>query len=527
MANNFGDVNWGDGSFANPPVVASFTSSASGSVAPGTSVTLSWMLTGGTPDSVTIDNGVGDVSGVSSFAVTPTVTTTYRITATNGDGSSALTVQVTITGSTSTPPPGTTPSAPVINSFTSSASTSTAGAAVTLTFDVTGADQLSIEPDVPGGISGTSVIVNPTSTTTFTLTATNSAGSVTATVTVVVRGSTAENIRYHQIRRQERHGDDSFIQMSDGTGVDGHVAVFKNQNVTDGGGFPVLSPTPGASSGDEFYGQVPRGERDGSRVLFQLDYTVANPHTILTLNGSRLAPIRDGDGTDPTGVYSIDQAAGTLTLLFPPLATDGEFNINYMRGLPITQGTPPPPSPITTWTLVAITAFQNNALNTSEAFIANHAGPAFEGGIPFFGSTSTYSKQTNTCDLTGTTEGILFNADTTADQLMGYVVNFCTQIYQDAAGLETLDDQASISVYDCYVQATRADSTTTIYRPTSFVVNDPLGMGAAGLAVCDDPGFAIDTDDTTAAVLHNHAISGLFWTLSTPNSLAITGFTAV
>jgi hypothetical protein len=61
----------------------------------GDSSTLSWTTTG-TPDTATIDNGVGSVdpSG-GSVSVSPTETTTYILTVTNGSGSS--TCQVTIT----------------------------------------------------------------------------------------------------------------------------------------------------------------------------------------------------------------------------------------------------------------------------------------------------------------------------------------------------------------------------------------------------------------------------------------------
>jgi hypothetical protein len=54
-----------------------------------------------------------------------------------------------------------------------------------------------------------------------------------------------------------------------------------------------------------------------------------------------------------------------------------------------------------------------------------------------------------------------------------------------------------------------------------------MGLSGVGLAVCDDPNNAIDSDDTTFAVLHNHAVSGLFWDLAEPNTMDISGFTAV
>ncbi len=81
--------------------------------------------------------------------------------------------------------------APVIDSFTVAPATSTSGAAVTLSWQTTGATKVEINGIGTVAVDGTRV-VNPTSTTVYTLTATNSAGvSVTATVTVNIPTSTA------------------------------------------------------------------------------------------------------------------------------------------------------------------------------------------------------------------------------------------------------------------------------------------------------------------------------------------------
>ena len=75
---------------------------------------------------------------------------------------------------------------PVINAFTASSSTVSAGAQVTLQWNVTGASYFDVTPQV-GAIRGTSVIVTPSETTTYTLNATNEFGRTTSTVTVTVR----------------------------------------------------------------------------------------------------------------------------------------------------------------------------------------------------------------------------------------------------------------------------------------------------------------------------------------------------
>ena len=76
--------------------------------------------------------------------------------------------------------------APAISSFTASPSTVSAGAQVTLQWNVTGASYFDVTPQV-GAIRGTSVVVTPSQTTTFTLNATNEFGRTTSTVTVTVQ----------------------------------------------------------------------------------------------------------------------------------------------------------------------------------------------------------------------------------------------------------------------------------------------------------------------------------------------------
>jgi IPT/TIG domain-containing protein len=75
---------------------------------------------------------------------------------------------------------------PSISSFTASSSTVSAGAQVTLQWNVTGASYFDVTPQA-GAIRGTSVVVTPSQTTTYTLNATNKFGRTTSTVTVTVQ----------------------------------------------------------------------------------------------------------------------------------------------------------------------------------------------------------------------------------------------------------------------------------------------------------------------------------------------------
>jgi hypothetical protein len=84
------------------PVVSSFTASP-GTIIQGQSATLSWATTGNPAPTLTIDNGVGDVSSRSSITVSPTQTTTYTLTATNSLGTVTKTATVTVSTSQNVP----------------------------------------------------------------------------------------------------------------------------------------------------------------------------------------------------------------------------------------------------------------------------------------------------------------------------------------------------------------------------------------------------------------------------------------
>ena len=166
----------GDGSQPSPvpstPTIASFAATPP-TISPGGSSTLAWSVTGA--DAIAIDHGIGAVTG-SSVTVSPAVTTTYMLTATNTAGSTTAQATVTVQA----------PAAkPVIASFTATPSTIPPGASSTLAWSVTGADTIEIDPGI-GTVTGSSVSVSPAVTTTYTLVATNVAGSSLAHATVTV-----------------------------------------------------------------------------------------------------------------------------------------------------------------------------------------------------------------------------------------------------------------------------------------------------------------------------------------------------
>jgi uncharacterized protein YkwD/chitodextrinase len=97
-------VTWkGSGTGPSPaPSIAAFTATPA-SIAPGGSSQLAWSVSGAT--AVSIDNGIGSVTGTTSRTVSPSQTTTYRLTASNANGTATATATVTVTPAGDTQPP--------------------------------------------------------------------------------------------------------------------------------------------------------------------------------------------------------------------------------------------------------------------------------------------------------------------------------------------------------------------------------------------------------------------------------------
>jgi hypothetical protein len=188
----------------NPPVVATFSIDPT-VIDVGQSATLQWNVTGA--DSVTIDQGVGEVPPVGSKAVAPNYTTTYVLTAHSSccsvDKAAVLTV-----GSFHLPllpfgyPQGNpygypygypympqyryTYHLPIIDIFHSTPDTITSGESVTIQWYVTDATAVYITGIGSVPFSG-SIVLSPVSTTTYNLTANNAFGATSRNVTVTVK----------------------------------------------------------------------------------------------------------------------------------------------------------------------------------------------------------------------------------------------------------------------------------------------------------------------------------------------------
>lgn len=138
----------------------------------GESATLTWTVQNA--DSVEI-SGIGSVnSSAGSIQVSPTVTTTYRLTAKGKAGDVTDTVQVVVDQ----------PAARVV-SFRAAPSTIKAGDSANLVWETENAQRVSISGIGQVNPSGTAS-VSPRETTTYTITVTNQFGEVNSTVTVTV-----------------------------------------------------------------------------------------------------------------------------------------------------------------------------------------------------------------------------------------------------------------------------------------------------------------------------------------------------
>jgi len=161
------------------PVIREFSSNPSTINAGGKSI-LFWDVTGA--NSVSIDQGIGQVSTAGVKVLSPVASTTYTITATNNIGTVTKSA-VTTVGSAALPPVVT---PPVITQFSSNPSTIDPGGTSVLFWNVTGATSVSIDQGVGQVAFVGFKTVSPAASTAYTISAANSIGTVTrSTVTMV------------------------------------------------------------------------------------------------------------------------------------------------------------------------------------------------------------------------------------------------------------------------------------------------------------------------------------------------------
>jgi hypothetical protein len=144
----------------------------------GESSTLTWDVTGTAPITLTLEPPPpNDVALTTPLEVSPSETTTYKLTATNAAGNQSREVTVTVN------------QRPRVMSFEVSSESVMQGRSITVSWETDSDDPViaTLTPsDTPNEPVTSPLTLSPTETTTYTLTLTNSAGSTTREFTVTV-----------------------------------------------------------------------------------------------------------------------------------------------------------------------------------------------------------------------------------------------------------------------------------------------------------------------------------------------------
>ena len=198
----------------------------------GESAVLQWSSTNAA--SVSIDQGIGAVEASGTRRVSPTSTTTYRVTVTSANGQTAAdSATVTVTAA---PPP----SLPTV-SLTARPGSIRRGESAVLQWSSTNAASVSIDQGIGAVEASGTRRVSPTSTTTYRVTATSAGGQTAAdsvTVTVTVPPPTVSlTARPDSIRR----GESAVLQWSSTNAAS--ISIDQGIGAVEASGTRRVSPT--------------------------------------------------------------------------------------------------------------------------------------------------------------------------------------------------------------------------------------------------------------------------------------------
>jgi hypothetical protein len=191
----------------------------------GQSSTLSWRVTGA--DTVTITPGIGNVNPTNgTISVSPTDTTTYRLTATNAQGSDNSTATVTVIKPQ-----------PQLAVCTATPMTIVQGESATIFYQTINADTVTISNGVGSVGKSGSVVVSPTVTTNYTITATNTFGNDTCSVAIkVTPGDVPRIVKFSAAPLTIAQGSTStllwVIENADTVTIDQGVGTVDNRGGT-------------------------------------------------------------------------------------------------------------------------------------------------------------------------------------------------------------------------------------------------------------------------------------------------------
>ncbi len=306
------------------------------SVSPESPATLSWEVIG-TIDSLELDDGEGNVTdlvpltdaGKGSLEVTPGETTNYKLRATGGEAVNVLTLKI-LAGT-----------APEIGSFTASAEVIKSGESLDLSWIVTGADTLTMDPGAADVTGMTSISAAPTETTTYTLSATNGFGTSTADVLVMVISGPVPAHRY--VASHPDNNDNTWVDgvANKNLGVNGAVlntslitpspnTNIKSTYASDGG---LAGATAGSFQFPEFTAEIwfRPGEDLGNdyEVIFESGGGQNGIAALITRSGFRfLGSIGDERTLDlevPMGGLVLDDF---IQLVFSNDANNDTFDVS-------------------------------------------------------------------------------------------------------------------------------------------------------------------------------------------------------
>jgi hypothetical protein len=170
------------------PVINSFTATKI-NIERGDSSQLDWSVMGA--DTVSIDQGIGEVGEQGSMTVTPVTNTSYTLTATNRGGSVTAKVSITVAGPVVAP---TVSSKPAISYFTAEPGIIHYGGSTFLSWSVSDATSVNISPLLGSVPASGSTSITLDGSTNFTLTASNKYGNTAATAQVIVTESNTTTI---------------------------------------------------------------------------------------------------------------------------------------------------------------------------------------------------------------------------------------------------------------------------------------------------------------------------------------------
>jgi len=176
----------GAGCIWSAPTIVSFSVSPS-AIDPGQSAILTWTVNNA--GSVKINPDLGSLALNGSTVVSPSITTTYVLIASNVTGAATATAVLTVNPAVPESPAVTVSPesmAPVVTDFSVTPSTVNTGDSATLRWNTTGATSVFIEPDIGCVPLSGSQLVSPTDSTIYVLIAANTVNTVTSSAGIDV-----------------------------------------------------------------------------------------------------------------------------------------------------------------------------------------------------------------------------------------------------------------------------------------------------------------------------------------------------